>query len=52
MWQELMETFGLEGELPGQGRLHIVVTERERGSPEYPSIAKGYWFVTDGPEAA
>jgi hypothetical protein len=43
---------GREGEVPGQGGLHIVVTERAPGAPEYPGIARGYWFMKGGPEAA
>ena len=38
---------GREGEIPGQGQLYIVVTDREPGAPEYPGSARGYWFVAD-----
>ena len=41
---------GREGEIPGQGRLNIVVRDYEPGAPEYPGSATGWWFVT-GPDA-
>lgn len=37
---------GRQGDIPGQGRLHIVVRDYEAGAPEYPGSARGYWFVT------
>lgn len=39
---------GREGELPdGHGTVHIVITERHAGAPEYPGKARGYWFVAE-----
>lgn len=37
---------GREGVLPDGRKLHIIVTQRGKGSPDFPSYAKGYWFVT------
>lgn len=42
---------GREGEIPGQGRLNIVVTDYEPGAPEYPGLAAGYWFIASDASA-
>ncbi len=51
-WGNLQKyCLGEEGETP-EGRLHIVVTERELGDPAWPSMARGFWWVEPAQTAA